>query len=56
MKKIVSKTIKIKADFMPPGVSFIEKEIKKQGFSPIRWAIVEVEDNILTLSISGFEI
>ena len=50
MAKVVSKIIKIKANFMPPSVSFIENSIKKQSFNPIRWAIVEADKNILTLS------
>ncbi len=51
--KIVSKIIKIKSKTMPPKIDFIENEIKKEGIEPIRWAIVEIEDNILTVCASG---
>ena len=32
---------------------FIENEIQHQGIDALRWAIVEVEDNVLTLAVSG---
>ena len=53
MNKIISKTIKIKSDKMPPKVDFIENEIKKQGYEPIRWAIVDVVDNKLIINLSA---
>ena len=53
MDKIISKTIKIKSDKMPPNVDFIENEIKKLGFEPIRWAIVEINDKELTINLSA---
>ena len=53
MDKIISKTIKIKSDKMPPNADFIENEIKKLGFEPIRWAIVEINDKELTINISA---
>jgi len=53
MSEVISKTIKIKTDKLPPDIEFIEKEIIKSGIEPLRWAIVEVEGDILTLSISG---
>ena len=53
MSEVISKTIKIKSDKMPPEIDFIEKEIIKSGVEPLRWAIVEVEDSELTLSVSG---
>lgn len=53
MSEIISKTIKIKVDKMPPSVEFIEKEIQLNGLEPLRWAIVEVKGNELTLSVSG---
>ena len=54
--KIISKTIKIKCDKLPPEVDFIENQIKLQGLNPVRWAIVEVNNYELTLSVSGYEI
>jgi len=53
---IISKTIKIKSEKLPPDVDFIISEIKKQGLDPVRFAIVEVEGNKLTISVSGIEI
>ena len=53
MKKIVSKTIVITSETMPPKSEFIEREIINHGINPIRWAIVEVNENKLTLNVSG---
>ena len=55
MKKIISKTIKIISDKMPPSVEFIENEIKKAGLEPIRWAIVDIKNKELTLSVSALK-
>lgn len=53
MDSVITKTIKIKSEKMPPEVDFIEEKIKKQGLEPLRWAIVEADKNHLTLSASG---
>lgn len=53
--KIISKTINITCDELPPEVDFIEKQIRLQGIEPVRWAIVEVSENELTLSVSGYK-
>ena len=53
MSEVISKTIKIKAENLPPEVDFIESEIIKSGLEPLRWAIVDVKNNELTLSVSG---
>lgn len=53
MDKIISKTIKITSEIMPPKASFIEQEIIKNGINPVRWAIVDVKDNEITLNVSG---
>lgn len=53
MNKVISKTIKIKSEIMPPKVSFIEEQIAKSGLEPLRWAIVEINQNELTLNVSG---
>ncbi len=55
-QKIISKTIKIKSDKLPPEVDFIEAQIRAQKFEPVRWAIVDVKDNEFTLSVSGYRI
>jgi len=52
MKSIISKTIEIKCDKFPPSTKFIEDEIKKPGFELIRWAIVEVKNDKLLVSVS----
>jgi len=52
--EIISKTIKITTDKLPPSVDFIENEIKKHNINPIRWAIIDIQNNILTLSVSGY--
>ena len=56
MSEIISKTIKIKTPVLPPDTEFIENEIKRQGIEVLRWAIVEVENDILTLAVSGREL
>ena len=53
MSEVISKTIKVVSPNMPPDVDFIEQEIVKSGLEPLRWAIVDVKDNKLTLSVSG---
>ena len=56
MTKIISKTIEIICEKLPPSVDFIENEIKKQNIDPIRWAIINIEGDKLTLSVSGEEL
>ncbi len=51
---IISKTIKIQSDKLPPEVDFIEKQIKLQGLNPVRWAIVDIKEKDLVLSVSGY--
>ena len=53
MSEVISKILKIKSPNMPPSVDYIEKEIIKNNIEPLRWAIVEVLDNELTISVSG---
>ena len=55
-KRIISKTIKIKTPKLPPSVDFIENEIKKTNFEPLRWAIVDVVGMDLTLNVSGWDL
>jgi len=54
--KIVSEIIVIYSEIMPPSVDFVISQIRKQGFEPIRWAIVNVEGNNIKLSVSGYKI
>ena len=53
---IVSKTIIINSPRLPPEVDYIEEQIKLQGLKPVRWAIVDIKDNELILSVSAYEI
>ncbi len=52
MFEITSETIKIKTPALPPTVDFIEKEFKKMNLDVVRWAIVDVLDNELILSVA----
>ena len=49
--EIISKLVKIETD-LPTSTEFIEAELKKMGINPLRWAIVGVEGNILTISLA----
>ena len=51
--EVISRTIKIEAQTMPPEVKFIEKKIEEHGIEPLRWAIVDINGNELTLCVSG---
>ena len=53
MSEVISEILKIKSPTMPPSVEFIEKEIIKNKIEPLRWAIVDVVENELTISVSG---
>ncbi|MBQ8635708.1 hypothetical protein IJ425_06115 [bacterium] len=53
MNEVISKIIKITSPNMPPNVDFIEGEIIKNNIEPLRWAIIDIEQNNLTLSVSG---
>ena len=53
MNSVISKIIKIQVEKMPPAVEFIEKEIIKNDIEPVRWAIVEINENELVVSVSG---
>lgn len=51
--KIVDKIIKIKSDTLLPRADFIEGKIKEYKIEPVRWAIIDVSENELTLSVAG---
>ena len=53
MNKIITKTIKILSDKMPPDVDFIENQLKEMNLNPIRWAIVDIQKNTLTINVSA---
>jgi len=50
---VISKIIKINSPAMPPNIDFIESQIEAQGMEALRWAIVDVNENELTISVSG---
>ncbi len=56
MSEIATKIIKIKSKTLPVEAEFIEQKILENKIEPLRWAIVEVEGNKLTLSVSGRKI
>lgn len=49
--QIISKLVEIEAP-LPVDNEFIEKKLKEMGVNPLRWAIVKVEGNILTISLA----
>ena len=53
MEEVISKTLKIQTPILPPDVDFIEKQIESSGIEALRWAIVNIKDKTLTLSVSG---
>ncbi len=55
MSEIISKTIKITADKIPPSTEFIESEIRKLNLEPVRWAIVDINNKELTLNVSALK-
>lgn len=53
MNEIITKSITIVSDKMPPDNAFIEQELKNRSIKAIRWAITDVNKNELTLSVCG---
>ena len=49
--EIVSKLVEIDAR-LPVDNDFIESKLAEMGINPLRWAIVKVENNILTVSLA----
>lgn len=49
--EIISKLVKIKASFPIDNLA-IENELKELGIEPLRWAIVEVNQDVLTISLA----
>lgn len=56
MSKVISKTLYVKTPKLPPDIDFIEKEIQNSGIEPLRWAIVDIKKDILTINASGREL
>lgn len=49
--EIISKLVEIKAE-LPVDNVYIEHKLKEMGIEPLRWAIVSVNGNILTISLA----
>lgn len=49
--EIISKLVKIEAKF-PIDNSFIEQRLAEMSICPLRWAIVGVKNNVLTISLA----
>jgi hypothetical protein len=49
--EIISKLVEIEAKWPIDNLS-IEKELKAMGITPLRWAIVKIKGNILTISLA----
>lgn len=51
MVAITSKLVSIEANLPVDNVS-IEQKLRDTGIDPLRWAIVKIEGNILTVSVA----
>ena len=51
--KIIDTVLKFNSDTMPPKNDFIEQKIRQEGIDPIRWAIIDIDGNELTISVAG---
>lgn len=49
--EIISKLIEIESE-LPVDNDFIEKKMKEMGIEPLRWAIVKVNCNTITISLA----
>lgn len=49
--EITSKLVEIEAE-LPVDNEYIEKKLADMGIKPLRWAIVKIEKNILTISLA----
>lgn len=49
--EIISKLVQIEAE-LPVDNDFIELKLNEMGIEPLRWAIVGVNNNILTISLA----
>lgn len=51
--KIIDTVLKFNSGTMPPKNDFIEQKIRQEGIDPIRWAIIDINGNELTISVAG---
>jgi len=52
--QVVSKLVKIKNNGKPT-TEYVENELKRNGINPLRWAIVEVDDDVYTISVADLK-
>ena len=38
-----------------PSTEYIEKELTKRNFKPLRWAVVHVDDKMYTVSVANLK-
>lgn len=50
--QVVSQLVKIRAK-LPVDNSFIEAKLNEMGIEPLRWAVVECNDDTLTISVAN---
>lgn len=48
---IISENIKVKIE-LPITAEKIEKAFRKKGIKPLRWAIVDIQETTITISVS----
>ena len=52
--QVISKTVEIPNNGNPT-TEYIEKELTKLNISPLRWAIVHVNDKMFTVSVADLQ-
>jgi len=52
--EVVSELVDIKNNHQP-SVEYIENELIKRNINPLRWAIVDVSDKILTVNVANLK-
>ena len=50
--EVVSELVEIE-NTGKPSVEYIESELTKRNINPLRWAVVNVSDKILTISVAN---
>ena len=51
LMEVISTLIDIENNF-EPSVEYIEKELTKRNIEPLRWAVVNVSDKIITVNVA----
>ena len=50
--KVISELVEI-PNISEPSVEYIESELTKRNINPLRWAVVDVGDKILSISVAN---